>query len=52
MATRYVLECPNQSYAISREMCLARQLRNDHRCPRCTHRSADGEQVQAQKIAA
>jgi len=35
---RYVYRCPNQSYAISLEMCRARQARDGTRCRHCRNR--------------
>ncbi len=45
MATRYTYQCPKQSYAVSLEMCLARQLGGRHRCAHCRNKPVQGEAV-------
>ena len=47
VATKYSYQCPNQSYAISLEMCLARRLRGGCRCRRCRSRPAEDEATNA-----
>ena len=47
MGTKYSYRCPNQSYAISLEMCLARQLRGDRHCRRCRGHPVEAEAADA-----
>ena len=51
MATRYVLRCPNQSYAITPEMCVARQNKNVPKCATCRNRPPGATSCQQKLIA-
>ena len=52
MATRYTYRCPKQSYAVSLEMCLARQLRGGHRCAHCRNKPVNQGEAVGENVSA
>jgi hypothetical protein len=51
MATKYIHRCPNQSYAITLEMCAARQTKNVPKCANCRNKPQGAQSCQGRAVA-